>query len=107
MESDAGISEKNGTDFDGRRGRTTIASVFNLQEDFRAFSSRLIVERWRAEHQLQFPMSMALVHMMYRSELARSGRREVAGRVETVTKANQRKHKTRTAKTLGVELFSV
>ena len=53
--------------------------VFNLQEDFQAFSSSLIVERWRAEHQLQFPMSMALVHM-YRSELARSGRREVAVR---------------------------
>ena len=52
--------------------------VLNLQEDFRTFSSSLIVERWRAEHQLQFPMSMALVHMMYRSELARSGRREVA-----------------------------
>ena len=44
-----------------------------------SFLSSLIVERWRAEHELQFPMSMALVHM-YRSELARSGRRKVAAR---------------------------
>ena len=96
-----------GTDFDGR-GRTTIASVSvclqppgRLPGLFVEFDSRAM----GTEHQLQFPMSIALVHM-YRSELARSGRREVA-RAETVTKANDRKHKTRTAKTLGVELFSV
>ena len=83
-ESDAGISKKKTEliSMDGVGLQSQVSQcVFNLQEDFRAFSSSLIVERWRAEHQLQFPMSrMALVHM-YRSELgARSGRREVAVR---------------------------
>ena len=57
------------------------------------------------EHQLQFPMSMALtvVHMYHRA----SQTWQTRGGRKTVTKANHRKHKTRTAKTLGVEPFSV
>ena len=68
---------------------------------FVKFDSRTM----ETEHHLQFPMSMALtvVHVYQRvSQIwqTRGGRK-------TVTKANNRKHKTRTAKTLGVEPFSV
>ena len=79
--------------------------VFNLelQEDF--FFVKFDSRTMETEHQLQFPMSIALtvVHMYQQvSQIwqTRGGRR-------TVTKANNRKHKTRTAKTLGVETFSV
>ena len=59
--------------------------VFNFQEDF--LSSRLIVERWRAEHQQQFSRllapSVAHLHMYrYGSELGGYGsgtRRAIAG----------------------------
>ena len=68
---------------------------------FVKFDSRTM----ETEHQLQFPMSVALtvVHMYQRvSQIY-----QTPGGRKTVTKANNRKHKTRTAKTLGVEPFSV
>ena len=37
--------------------------VFNLQEDFLFVKFDSHSERWRAEHQVQFLMSMALVHI--------------------------------------------
>ena len=98
VESDAGISEIS-------MHRVALQSqgsqcVFNLQEHF--LSSSLIVERWRAKHQLRFPISYGCTLNMQVSQIwqTRGGRK-------TVTKAINRKHKTRTAKMLGVELFSV
>ena len=75
--------------------------VFNLQEVF--FSPSLIVERWRAEHQLQFPMSLAPTVVHYTCTIAII--RQTGGGHKTVTKGNNRRHRTRTAKTLGVEPF--
>ena len=77
--------------------------VFNLQEDF--ISSSLIVERWRAEHQLQFPSSYRCTLHMYRTQVSQIW--QMRGGRKTVTKTNNRKHKARTAKMLGVEPFSV
>ena len=68
---------------------------------FVSFDSRMM-ESWTSA---AVPMSpYHCTQHMYCSELARSGWREV---VATVTKANNHKHKTITAKTLGVETFSV
>ena len=69
-----------------------------------SFSSSLIVERWRAEHQLQFPSSTLHVQLGV-TQVCQIW--QTRGGHKTVTKANNRKHKTRTAKTLGVEPFSV
>ena len=70
-----------------------------------SFSSSLIVERWRAEHQLLFPSSYRCILHMYRMQVSQIW--QTRGGRKTVTKAKNRKHKTRTAKTLGVEPFSV
>ena len=71
-----------------------------------SFSSSLIVERWRAEHQLQFP-SMHTLHMYRMRQVRQIWQTRGDRQIVTVTKANNCKHKTRTAKTLGVEPFSV
>ena len=72
-ESDAGISEKpnwfrcTGWHCDRKRSQ----SVFNLQEDF-LFVKFDIVERWRAEHQLQLPSSYRCQLHMYRMQVSQS-----------------------------------
>ena len=67
-----------------------------------SFSSSLIVEQWRDEHQVQFPSSYRCPLRMQVGQFwhTRGGRK-------MVTKAMNRKLKTRTAKTLGEEPFSV
>ena len=70
-----------------------------------SFSSSLIVERWRAEHQLQFPSPCRCTLHIYHVQVSQIW--QTRGGLKTVTKANNRKHKTRTAKTLGVEPSSV
>ena len=56
-----------------------------------SFSSSLIVERWRAEHQLQFPSTLH----KYRIRQVRQIWQTRGDRmIVTVTKANNRKHKT-------------
>ena len=54
-----------------------------------SFSSSLIVERWSAEHQLQFPSSYCCTLHMCRMQVSWQTR----GGRKTVTKANNRKHK--------------
>ena len=99
------VFRKNRTDFDAwGHTKCTIARVLVCLQLPGRLPFRQ-VERWRAEHQLQFPSSYRCTLHMYRMQvsqiwLTRGGRK-------TVTKANNRKHKTRTAKTLGVEPFSV
>ena len=74
-----------------------------------SFSSSLIVERWRAKHQLQFLMSTCMDGSYRCTQVPWRVRQilQMRGGRKTVTKANNRKHKTRTGKTLGVEPFSV
>ena len=103
------VFRRNRTDFDAW-GRTirTIARRPSVSSTSRktSFSLSLRVERWRAEHQLQFPSSYrCTLHMMYRMQVSQIW--QTRGGRETVTKANNRKHKTRIAETLGVEPFSV
>ena len=103
----AQVFRKDQTDFDARSD-TTIARVpVCLQPPGRLFFVKFDSRTMETEHRLQFPMSMhmalTVVHMYQRvSQIwqTRGGRK-------TVTKANNRKHKTRTAKKLGVEPFSV
>ena len=79
--------------------------VFNLQEHF--FFVKFDSRTMETEHYFSCSFRCQWLSPLYtcNSELARSGRRE--GGRKTVTKANNRKHKSRTAKTLGVEPFPV
>ena len=77
--------------------------VFNLQGDFLFVKFDSLVDWWRAEHQLQFPSTLHT----YRMRQVRQIWQTRGGRDGDKSPVNNRKHKTRTAKTLGVEPFSV
>ena len=95
----AQVFRKDRTDFDAR-GDTTIARVpVCLQPP-----GRLLVERWRLSISCSFRcLALTVVHMYKRVSQVW----QMRGGRKTVTKANNRQHKARTAKTLGVEPFSV
>ena len=104
----AQVFRKDRTDFDAR-GDATIARVpVCLQPPGRLFFLKFDCRPMETGHHLQFPMSMALtvVHMYQRFGQIWQTRGTRGGR-KTMTKANNRKHKTRTAKTLDVEPFFV
>ena len=75
--------------------------VFNLQGDFLFVKFDGLVDWWRAEHQLQFPSTLHMYRMRQVWQIWQTR----GGRDGDKSPVNNRKHKTRTAKTLGVEPF--